>query len=569
MEYGYLALGLAAVAIVVWQVIAANRNSKLKLKEKLRKNWGKYPEKEYDYDDFQSISHYYKKKTKQKEGVFSIDDITWNDLGMDSMFMALNNTCSSVGQEYLYNMLRTPVFDQKELQERNRLAELFHEKPDVREELQTALVKVGYTRKVSLMDYIDELQNLQAGSSLPHYLHIALLFAAIGLIFLDPTIGVLALIFAVGYNIVMYYKYKAKVECYFICIGAVMRLVKSSQIISALHIPELEDYRERLKKASDKIKSIAGDAVFIGDTDKVNDGPAALILDYLSLLTHIDLIKFKKIVKKVQNKKGEIQEMWECIGMLEACLAIASFRSALPFFCIPDLKRENRASVSIRNGYHPMIKEPVANSIYESSSVLLTGSNASGKSTFLKTTALCAILAQTVYTVPAQEYAGNFFRVYSSMALKDNLQQNESYYMVEIKSLKRIMDASKDSSTPILCFVDEVLRGTNTVERIAASSRILQSLAGRYLLCFAATHDIELTHMLESCYSNYHFTEEIRDNDIFFSYRLYKGRATTRNAIKLLSIMGYDSAVIEQAEQTAKRFLDSGIWSMEQEDSST
>lgn len=562
-QYIYLALGLAAAAIVVWQVIAANRNSKLKLKEKLRRNWGKYPEKEYDYDDFQSISHYYKKKTKQKEGVFSIDDITWNDLDMDSMFMALNNTCSSVGQEYLYNMLRTPVFDQKELQERNRLAELFQEKPDIREELQTALVKVGYTRKVSLMDYIDELQNLQAGSSLPHYLHIALLFAAVGLIFLDPTIGVLALIFAVGYNIFMYYKYKAKVECYFICIGAVMRLVKSSQTISALHLPELEDYCSRLKKASDKIKSIAGDAAFIGDTDKVNDGPAALMLDYLSLLTHIDLIKFKKIVKKVQNKKDEIQEMWECIGMLEACLAIASFRNALPFFCIPDLKRENHASVSIKNGYHPMIKEPVANSIYESSSVLLTGSNASGKSTFLKTTALCAILAQTVYTVPAQEYAGNFFRVYSSMALKDNLQQNESYYMVEIKSLKRIMDASKDSSTPILCFVDEVLRGTNTVERIAASSRILQSLADRHLLCFAATHDIELTHMLESCYSNYHFTEEIRDNDIFFNYRLYKGRATTRNAIKLLSIMGYDPAVIEQAEQTAKRFLDSGIWSME------
>ncbi len=562
-QYVYLALGAAAVLIIVWQMIAANRSSKLKLKERLRKNWGKYPDKEYDYNDFQSISHYYRKRAKEREGVFSIDDITWNDLDMDSLFMAVNNTCSSVGQEYLYDMLRTPSFDPEELRERSRLAQLFEERPDIREALQLALVKVGYTRKVSLMDYIDELQALKTENGISHYLHIALLLAAVGLIFLDPGIGVLALIFAVGYNIFMYYRCKAKVEAYFICVSAVIRLVKSSQAIYHLSIPELKQYGERLKTASDALKSITRNAVWMGDTDKINDGPAALFLDYLNLLTHMELIQFEKIVKKVQNKKAQIQQMWECIGMLEACLAIASFRKALPFYCIPNLQKEKRAEISIQNGYHPMIQEPVANSICESGSVLLTGSNASGKSTFLKTTALCAILAQTLDTVPAQAYAASYFRIYSSMALKDNLMKQESYYIVEIKSLKRILDASRDSSTPMLCFVDEVLRGTNTVERIAASSRILQSLAARNLLCFAATHDIELTHLLESCYANYHFTEEIRDGDIFFCYRLYKGRASTRNAIQLLRMMGYDAAVIEQAEQTAKRFLDTGVWSME------
>jgi DNA mismatch repair ATPase MutS len=79
---------------------------------------------------------------------------------------------------------------------------------------------------------------------------------------------------------------------------------------------------------------------------------------------------------------------------------------------------------------------------------------------------------------------------------------------------------------------------------------------------FAATHDIELTHLLEKEYANYHFREEVLDNDISFNYILNKGRATTRNAIKLLGIMGYDEDVIKKAEETATHFLETGEWRM-------
>ena len=111
-----------------------------------------------------------------------------------------------------------------------------------------------------------------------------------------------------------------------------------------------------------------------------------------------------------------------------------------------------------------------------------------------------------------------------------------------------------------MCFVDEVLRGTNTIERIAASVQILKSLATRNCLCFAATHDIELTHLLEQFYTNFHFEEEIENNDIFFSYKIMNGRARTRNAIKLLGIMGYDKVIIREAEEMANVFLSTGSW---------
>lgn len=125
--------------------------------------------------------------------------------------------------------------------------------------------------------------------------------------------------------------------------------------------------------------------------------------------------------------------------------------------------------------------------------VLLTGSNASGKSTFLKTVAVNAILSQSVNTCMAKKYEAPLFHVYSSMALRDNMDSGESYYIVEIKGTQA--DSGCCGSRKrfhVLCFVDEVLRGTNTVERIAASTQILKFLRKRKVFCFAATHDIEL-----------------------------------------------------------------------------
>ena len=115
---------------------------------------------------------------------------------------------------------------------------------------------------------------------------------------------------------------------------------------------------------------------------------------------------------------------------------------------------------------------------------------------------------------------------------------------------------------PVLCFVDEVLRGTNTVERIAASTQIMKVLAGGRTLCFAATHDVELTRLLAAVYDNYHFEETIEEEDIFFPYLLCKGPASSRNAIALLKMLGYDRKIVEEAEAMAERFLKSGSWGL-------
>ena len=102
--------------------------------------------------------------------------------------------------------------------------------------------------------------------------------------------------------------------------------------------------------------------------------------------------------------------------------------------------------------------------------------------------------------------------------------------------------------------------GTNTVERIAASSEVLLQMSGKNCLCIAASHDIELTFILAESYRNVHFQESITDDGIVFDYKLYEGRASSRNAIKLLGLMGYDSKIVDEAKKRADRFADHGSW---------
>jgi DNA mismatch repair ATPase MutS len=280
---------------------------------------------------------------------------------------------------------------------------------------------------------------------------------------------------------------------------------------------------------------------------------------YINLTFHTDLIQFGTMVREMRNHLDAFETLTDTIGILEASIAVSSFRAMMEDWCEPELEKTKELYLETEEIYHPMIDEPVKNSIKAEKGVLLTGSNASGKSTFLKTIAINGLLAQTIHTVLADSWKGSFCQIYSSMALKDDLLSQESYYMVEIKSLKRILDRREDD-VPLLCFVDEVLRGTNTVERIAASAQILKSMEKEGVLCFAATHDIELTYLLEEGYDNYHFQEEVKKDDILFNYVLYKGRATSRNAIRLLGIIGYEKEIIRAAERTAEQFLNTGEW---------
>ncbi len=555
----YIGAGLTLILALALYFKHLQKTRRANLRATLLKQFGEIPNREYTHESLDAISHYYMRLAGEGE-TFHVDDITWNDLDMDRCFIQMNSTLSSAGEEYLYYMLRTPVQMPEPLEKREALISFFDANQEVRLHCQETFAQLGHTKKVSLSDYLETLVQLKVPGNMVHYLSLGVLVAALALLFISPSIGILALIAALIWDVSLYYKYKAEVENYFICVGYIARLTMAAESLEHYREAPLIEDAMKLKNALSSLRRMKSRVRYMGATSTFGGSLGDVLLEYLKIITHMDLIAFRGALGLVQNHIQEVEVLLEVLGEWECAIAIASYRRSLPFYAIPALTKEP-LHLCLEDGYHPLMENPVANSIQATSGILITGSNASGKSTFLKMTAINSLMAQTIHTCTASSYSGCFFRLFSSMALKDNLIGKESYYIVEIKSLKRILDQISDAS-PILCFVDEVLRGTNTVERIAASAQILAEMASRNLLCFAATHDIELTHMLEQAYRNYHFQEEVANRDILFNYILQPGRSTTRNAIKLLGVMGYPDKVIQSAEETASRFMETGCWTL-------
>ncbi|HBY72573.1 MAG TPA: hypothetical protein DEG06_10080, partial [Lachnospiraceae bacterium] len=414
-------------------------------------------------------------------------------------------------------------------------------------------------QQISVYQYINRLDEQESQSNLPHYFMAFGLLLSVGLIFVNPAYGgICTLIFAVN-NIIQYYKRKAEIDKYLTVVAYILRLLDSIGDIEKLNIEEISQYTDTLRKDKAVFKPFIRGAAIL-TSRSVSGNLLDTFVDYLRMLFHLDLIKFNSMITIFKKNREVLNRIFINVGLLDSMVAVASFREMLPYYCEPELTKGGRPFLSVTDLYHPLLSNPVPNSISETDSVLITGSNASGKSTFIKTMAINAILSQTIFTSISRKYRASYFIVFSSMALRDNIFSNESYYIVEIKSLKRILDHI-NPEIPILCFIDEVLRGTNTLERIAASSRILASLAQKNALVFAATHDIELTHILEEHYRNYHFQERIADNQILFDYQLHSGRAVSKNAIKLLGVLGYSRKIIDEAEQAAEEFMRVGEWS--------
>lgn len=585
----FIAAMAAFVLIIFVSESARNRREEKKFIKSLQEDYCSLSQKEYALERFARIGSYFDRHPKEGQ----LDDITWSDLGMDELFKRMNYTLSASGEEYLYYTLRTLQQSQGELAHLEEAVRYMGEHPEIRVQIQLIMKRLGHTGKFSLYDYLDNLDFLGERSSRKHLLLDFLFVPLIGLMWVNFPLAIMGTVVLIIYNILSYFREKGEIDPYITSFSYIMRLLRACRELEKIDLPVCSVQWEEMKRAGKQMQSMTRNSFWVMSPYRGNSSGdiLAIVLDYIRMVFHVDLIKFDSMLKVVRGHLEEVDALIGVVGYLETTIAVWIFRESLEAeslsgdseaetavgpgadkgqedpqacsnqgsgWCVPEFVSGER--LELEAGYHPLLSHPVKNSIVTGRGVLLTGSNASGKSTFLKTVAINAILAQTIHTCTADGFRSPFFHVYSSMALRDDMSAGESYYIVEIKALKRILDAAALRSGPILCFVDEVLRGTNTVERIAASTQILKSLGRSGILCFAATHDIELTELLQEDFENYHFEEDVLEGDVVFNYKLKEGKATTRNAIKLLELMGYDREVIEKANAQAEHFTEFGVW---------
>ncbi len=530
---------ISITAVIAMSALAFfTYKSRIKTEKRIRDAFGKVPL--HEKEDLSYLTYYHAYASQEKSDEDLIDDTTWNDLNMDDIFQRINVCSCSIGEEYLYHMLHELKTNSADLKKREQLFKWIEDHPEERLKLQKILLGIGRNKNNGLSFFLFHAHAKKLKHAWMYIVMATLPVVGIAIMpFLAKT-GVLFILCAVCVNIYVYSRKSLMLE------GD----LETMQYFSAL----LYGAKSINRKLGSQMKSLGFDLMtaikpfqraggFIpGGAQRIASElePFIILLKYIFL---VDLILYNRTVNHLIRYRDELNQLYRVVGELDTGICITSYRQTLDPYCVPKFQDDN--AIRFSEVYHPLLENPVANSGYIDNDSIVTGSNASGKSTFIKTIAINNILAQTINTCCAKEYELSFSYVASSMALKDDILSGDSYFITEIKSLKRIIQYCKEQRC--VCFIDEILRGTNTPERIAASTAVLKLLHETDSLCLVASHDIELTKILAGIYDNYHFSEKFENDAIEFDYLLKEGASHSTNAIRLLKYMGFDQRIVEEA----------------------
>ena len=553
-----------ALAALLWAGILAVRRLRAQALAALRAGWGQ-PATGQRRMDAMAASH--ESRLAHVESRASLDARTWADLNLDAVFAALDRTSSTLGQHALYHRLRTaPRADH--LEAFDRLVTRFGTDAGARERAQIALSRLrdplGYDLWwLGRQDAIDRRW---------WYVLFPCLSAAtlllLGTAPFAPSLLPL-LVPVLLFNVLVRYLTDAQIGG---VAAAFRQLAPVIATAEALRVVNDEDVRPLIgairadTPALGRLKLIArwisGDPLMLpADTgplgSMVND-VVSVVYEYLNLALLLDANGVYFGGRALRARSAALLRVVAAIGEVDAAISVASFRAGVPVWTRPRF-REPADPATLTEAMHPLLTAAVPNSITlaPGRGVLITGSNMSGKSTFLRTVGVTAVLAQTVHTCVAGSYEAPVYDVRSAIGRADDLLTGRSYYIAEVESLLALVSAS-GGAMPCLFLLDELFRGTNAVERIAAGQAILHHLVAgparpNQHVVLAATHDGELVDLLADRYSAFHFGDAVGADGLIFDHRLRPGPAATRNAIALLRLHGAPVELIRDALACAER----------------
>lgn len=532
----YAIISGVILAVILLSLFMRQRALYKKLKQ-LRNNWGKIPHFTLDIESARIFSKLH--IPSYTEHGYRVDEDTWSDLDCDEIFALINRTTTPTGAQYLFSLLKHPVLKKDILDDREKLIDRFSNDQKLREKVQLAIQSLEDTNARylphSLWEPLPERPSY--AKYLPILSSISILFLLL-VIFNVLHFGVLIGVFFVNFFIRLFVKRRIDVLIYsFQYLGV---LISAAKKLSSLNIDETGVIQQALKKNLEKTKIIGKKIFALQCEDSFG------LMEYVNIYFLWDIAGYYSAINGVRQHIEELRNLYEMVGYLDAMISIASFRLDYDQHCRPSFST-NYEQYKVDGIYNPLLTDPVSNSFeFATMNFLVTGSNMAGKTTFLRTMGVNAILSQTINTCMAGKYEAPFIRVMSSIGREDNLLLGKSYYMAEVESIHRLIKASESDSVHLL-ILDEIFRGTNSVERHAASIEVLKYLTNEKDFVLVATHDLELSEALAHEYQNIHFQEDVCDDGLSFDYKLHPGSSTTRNAIAFLRHVGYPKSIIDNA----------------------
>jgi hypothetical protein len=550
---------LVALAILLAAAALAIRRSRESDLARLRSHWGKRADRVRKMDAM-AASHRSRLASSDRPAA-TLDDRTWEDLNLDAVFAALDRTESTLGQHALYHRLRTaPVGDH--LGAFEGLVCRVAADGALRERAQRALARLRDPNGYDLWWLARE----DAIDVRPWYVLFPLVtIATLLMLLLAPWWPHLipVVLTALVINLLIRFATDQHIDAVAAAFRQLAPVIAAGAALQGLAADEsdplvgsLRSDAARLARLKTISRWVSGDPFMLpmsaGSLAILVNDVVNTVYEYLNLSLLLDATGVYIGGRELRRRGAVVLRVVAAIGDVDAAISVASVRAGRSDWTRPDFRPPGSAAI-FTDARHPLVPDPVPNtiSLVPGHGALITGSNMSGKSTFLRTVGVTTVLAQTLNTCFATKYHAPLFNVRSCIGRADDLLTGRSYYIAEVEALLELVEAGAGSA-PHLFLLDELFRGTNAVERIAAGQAVLRELLVRNgrptaHVALAATHDGELVELLPDIYAPHHFGDELGPDGLVFDHQLRPGPATTRNAIALLRLHGAPDGLVDRA----------------------
>lgn len=552
----YFTFGL--IAIIVTVAYFKNKADARKRLEAIRDKWGKPFETDRNFNQISLL-------LAGEDDPDMMTPGTAADIDLENVFNYIDRTNSKPGQQYLYKRLLNTGASHEQLKKLDEQSEKLSQDRVLEERIELELSRLGGSNAYYLPELFRKDHLALFDPLLTFYIKTAhiLMVAGIALMIVTHSqVYFLAVLAMLIINMGVHYSNKRKVMQFTHSLPQLLTMIDVAKwLIKHAGLPVVEEVINSLQNIS-KLKSSLR---FVSLESEVAKDPTDLTFAIFELLKIIFLAEprmFVRSIDKVNKYRPDIKSIYNYVAEIDVLISIHSFRVGLPYYCKPEFSADQNVMV-IKELYHPLVENCISNSIATRADqgVLITGSNMSGKTTFIRAIAINTLLAQTVYTCCSKDYQVPWLKIFTSIRISDDIEEHKSYFQAEALSVLDIVNqCGADEPLKSLVIIDEIFRGTNTIERIAAAKAVLAYLTANKNFVFVSTHDLELAELLGADYAVYSFEELVADGTrLVFDYKIKSGLLKNKNGIAILQALGFPDSVVKDAnsvgEQLRSKYL--------------
>lgn len=470
--------------------------------------------------------------------------------GRNSLFQMINSTKTKFGREKLSDILSLKEIPSKEdiINRQEAIKELSN-KVNWRQELEVkSTFKKGGLKKVDdLLEWANSTKQIKPIMKIVPYIFIAITIISMVLVAIQVLpITYLILVFMINYLVVkiltkdlseiisLFSIHKKDIEAY----TNILELIDKEEFKSEL-LRNLKN--KNSTNAIKEMKSLKSLVDWLGDSS----ANAYYLILNVTLLSDVFILRNLEEWRNLNGSK--LKEWLEVMGEIEALSSISNIAFDFENWCYPNICNED--ILEGKNIAHPMLGERAISNSFNLSSkngvsrkvALITGSNMSGKSTFLRTIGVNLLLSYIGAPVCAKEFSCGIFSIYTCMRTKDNLEESISSFYAEILRIKILIEAAKRGEK-VFFLLDEIFKGTNSRDRHEGAMVLINQLVKNGAMGLVSTHDLELCDLekTKEWIKNYNFQEYYEGNKIKFDYTLRDGRSKTQNAVHLMKLAGIE-----------------------------